>query len=246
MFVLPWVNRTLVGTTDTFTDEGPDEVAAGPEDVNYLLAAVNDYFGQKLTQTDAVATLAGLRPLVSRKAKDPSAVSREFVIIRSPSSLWSIAGGKYTTYRSMAQKLVDRVVSDLGISPAASPSRTARHLLIGAPAEDWQRFRQRECGEMAATYRLDPSLVGHLLDRYGVRARVMAGDDIDSRAWQAVVPGEPDVWAELRYQAQHEMAIRPADHLLRRTRLGLFHPELLSSGGEAKWPLREPSAKLGS
>src|SRR5439155_21104873 len=117
---------------------------------------------------------------------------------------------------------VDRVVTDLGISASASPSRTAQHRLIGSPAEDWERFRERERAEITATYRLEPAIVNHLLDRYGGCARRIACDDSGyAKAWQPVVPGEPEVWAEFRYQSQHEMAVLPDDHLLRRTRLGL-------------------------
>jgi glycerol-3-phosphate dehydrogenase len=223
MFVLPWMNRTLVGTTDTFSDDSPDDVAAAPQDTEYLLAAVNHYFGQSLAGSDVVATMAGLRPLLSGKARDPSAVSREFAVIRSRSGLWSIAGGKYTTYRSMAQNLVDRIVAEGDLANHA-PSRTARHRLIGAPSEEWGRFCTPECEHIAANYQLKPALVRHLIDRYGVRARQIAADHSGNpELWQSVVPGEPEVWAEFRHQSQHEMAIYPADHLLRRTRLGLFH-----------------------
>jgi glycerol-3-phosphate dehydrogenase len=242
MFVLPWMNRTLVGTTDTFTDFGPDELAAEPKDADYLLAATNYYLCRSLSRSDVIATLVGMRPLLNRKAKQPSIASREFAIIRSSTGLWSIAGGKYTTYRSMAEKLVDQVITRLGSSV---PSRTAQYPLIGTPAEDWELFRSRERVEIGKTYRIDPSLTDHLVNRYGVRARSVVEEySADSDLWSAVVSGEPDVWAEFRYQTQHEMAVLPADHLLRRTRLGLFHSDLFAA--ELKWPVPNQSAKLGS
>jgi glycerol-3-phosphate dehydrogenase len=235
MFVLPWMNRTLVGTTDTFCDNRPDDIAADDDDVDYLLTAANYYFGQRFTRPDVLATMAGLRPLLHRNSKDPSAVSREFSIFRSKSGLWSIAGGKYTTYRSMAEALVDRVVTDLGESAPGTECRTAEHRLIGCPAEEWEAFRQRTPRELANRFRLDEPVAAHLVDRYGCQAITLL-DEFANKASsrQPIVAGEPDIRAELQFQAAHEMAIRPADHLLRRTRLGLFHPELLV--GELKWP----------
>jgi glycerol-3-phosphate dehydrogenase len=225
MFVLPWMSRTLVGATDTFFRGGPDELAAEPSDADYLIAAVNHYLGRSLSRSDVIGTLAGLRPLLNQNVKQPSAASREFAIVRSRSGVWSIAGGKYTTYRSMAEKLMDQVVDDLRGSASAVRSRTATHRLIGAPAEDWQQFRNRERQEIITTHGVEPMQIDHLLDRYGVRARSLVTDHIaDTGLWQQVVPGEPEIWAEFHYQARHEMALVPADYLLRRTRLGLFRP----------------------
>jgi glycerol-3-phosphate dehydrogenase len=230
MFVLPWMNRTLVGTTDTFYDDRPDDAAAEPEDVDYLLTAYNHYLAPARSRGDVLATLAGLRPLLRGKARTPSGASREFGIFRAHSGLWSIAGGKYTTYRLMAQSLVDHIVEDLGGSRRTTPCRTAEHRLIGTPAEDWQVFRQRECEQLPERFRVAPEVAAHLVDRYGRRARVLLeefGDD--PTCHQSIIAGEPDIQAELRHQAAHELAQCPADHYLRRTRLGLFHPELVAA-----------------
>jgi glycerol-3-phosphate dehydrogenase len=225
MFVLPWMNRTLVGTTDTFTQEMPDNITASPADTDYLLVAVNHYFGKSLSRRDVINTIAGLRPLLRQNVQQPSAASREFSVVRSASGLWSIAGGKYTTYRSMAEQLTDRIVADLGGSLSGLPSRTASHRLVGAPSQDWCEFRERERSEMIEKYRLEPPVIDHLIDRYGTRARCVVEECDESVAWERVVAREPDVWAEFHYQSRHEMAVRSADHLLRRTRLGLFWPE---------------------
>lgn len=228
LFVLPWMNRTLVGTTDTFYDERPDRVSADAADVSYLLAAYNRYFSPAASTADVLATLAGLRPLLRSRAKQPSAVSREFSVLHSPSGLWTVAGGKYTTYRLMAEKLVDRLVDDLGAAAARAACTTATHRLIGTPDEDWDVFRVREQRMLSEQFQLDPDLAGQLIDRYGCRARTLAAEfGRDASAWSPIIPGEPYVRAELPYQAAHEMAQCPADHFLRRTRLGLFHPELL-------------------
>jgi glycerol-3-phosphate dehydrogenase len=229
LFVIPWMNRTLVGTTDTFFEDRPDAVRPEVEDVAYLLSAYNHYFSPSRTVSEVLASLAGLRPLVRARTAKPSAVSREFSVFRSESGLWSIAGGKYTTYRRMAEYLVDQVVNDLGGSHRATPSCTRGHRLIGAPSEDWKSFRTLEQARLADSDHLDPTIAGHLVDRYGCRARLLVQEYGGVRTlWKPLVTGEPDVMAEWHFQRAHELAQCPADHLLRRSRIGLFHPELLS------------------
>jgi glycerol-3-phosphate dehydrogenase len=243
MFILPWMNRTLVGTTDTFFNDRPDDVGAAGNDVEYLLNAANHYFDQRFTGTDVLATMAGLRPLLRRNSKVPSAVSREFSIFQSKSGLWSIAGGKYTTYRSMAEELVDRVVAGLGESASARACRTAERPLIGCPSEDWSIFRRRELHRLTNDSGLDSQLAAHLLDRYGYRASSLISESRhDPNLWSPIVEGEREIWAELQFQAGHELAVCPADHLLRRTRLALFHPELLNAN--LKWPTSSDSDTL--
>ncbi len=236
MFMLPWMSRTLVGTTDTFYDDRTNDVVADAVDVEYLLAATNHYFDRGFAPHDVIATLAGLRPLLRRRSRDASAVSREFSIYRSASGLWSIAGGKYTTYRSMAEQLVDRVISDFGESAARSSCRTADHRLVGCPDRNWATFRDQETQSLAAMYCMNPQITQQLVDRYGCRAGALLGETgSDEQSRQPIIRGELDIQAELPYHAHHEMAVCVADSLLRRTRLGLLHPEL--SAADLKWPV---------
>ncbi len=243
MFVLPWMNRSLVGTTDTFYNDRPDDVAPMPEDAEYLLRAANYYLSRSFTDRDVLATLSGLRPLLRQNKANPSAVSREFAIFRSRSGLWSIAGGKYTTYRSMAEKLVDRVAATFSETAAATECRTAEHRLIGCPVEEWSTFCESAQNRLEREFGLDEKLAVHLLDRYGCRALSIAADSrVDSKLWSPIIEGEPETWAELQFQAGHELAVYAADHLLRRTRLGLFHPELLEA--DLKWSKSPQSVRL--
>jgi glycerol-3-phosphate dehydrogenase len=134
----------------------------------------------------------------------------------------------------MAEKLVDQLVQDLGGTPAAASCTTATHRLIGTPDEDWAAFRPREQGALAEQFQLAPELAVQLVERYGSRARTLAAEfGRDVSAWSPIVPGEAYVRAELPYQAAYELAQCPADHFLRRTRLGLFHPELLGHKTES-------------
>jgi len=115
MFVIPAGDQAIVGTTDTFTRDKPEEVRATKEDVDYLLASANAYFPDaKLLNEDVVAAWAGIRPLASAKGRNPSSISREHHIERTGKGMISVSGGKLTTYRSMAAEAVDLLFEELG------------------------------------------------------------------------------------------------------------------------------------
>jgi glycerol-3-phosphate dehydrogenase len=228
-FVIPWLGKTLIGTTDTFDDQGPDALKITRQDIEYLLEGHNRYFGPPLEAGDVLGSYAGLRPLIRSRPGDPSALSREFRFIESPGGLLSVAGGKYTTYRRMAEVVSDRVAERLG---RPRRGRTRHHPLDGTPRLPWPEFRRREPVELARRYGLADDAARHLVGRYGRRATDVAAYLADDpNLARPVVAGEPDLRVEFLYQRDHEMALRPADFLLRRTRLGLFHLELLADAG---------------
>ncbi len=131
MFVLPGGTHTIIGTTDTHTEERPDQVRATRADVQYLLDAANAYFPEaKLTSEDVVCAWAGIRPLIAGgNAGDPAGASREHKISVGPRGVIAVTGGKLTTFRSMSEEVVDRVQRYLG--QARTPSETATRLLPG-------------------------------------------------------------------------------------------------------------------
>jgi glycerol-3-phosphate dehydrogenase len=152
-------------------------------------------------------------------------LSREFQLHTSPSGLLTVAGGKYTTYRRMAEVITDTIVRRLGLSRRC---RTRVFRLDGAPEQAWDRFEKTAIASLRLQHRLDDASSRHLVERYGRRAVEVADYVIrHPTLGRAVVNGEPDLLAEFAYQRDHEMALTAADFLLRRTRLGLFHPELL-------------------
>jgi glycerol-3-phosphate dehydrogenase len=115
MFCLPAGPQTIIGTTDTWTDESPEMVHASLDDVDYLLRSANTYFSRaKLTRDDVVSAWAGIRPLARAASTNPSAVSREHSIVTDSSGVIGVTGGKLTTYRSMAAEIVDQVQRSLG------------------------------------------------------------------------------------------------------------------------------------
>jgi glycerol-3-phosphate dehydrogenase len=223
-FAIPWHGRVLLGTTDTFTDEPPDRLTVTPAEEAYLLDGYNHHFDPALSAEAVCGRFAGLRPLLRAEKGGPSARSREWRLFEGPSGVLSAAGGKYTTYRSMAEAVTDRVAGRLGVT---RPCRTARHRLDGAPEYAWESFAAAEPVALARDG-LELELARHLVNRYGRRARdVAAVVRREPGGSRPVVAGEPDVRGEWAYQRESELALCPADHLLRRTRLGLCHPELL-------------------
>jgi glycerol-3-phosphate dehydrogenase len=227
LFVIPWLGKTLIGTTDTVPDERPDALAVRPEEVAYLLEAHNHYFAPPLQTGAVLGAFAGLRPLIRSRPGEPSSLSREFRLFRSPSGLLSVAGGKFTTYRRMAEIVTDAVARRLG---RRRPGRTRRFRLDGAPQGPWPDFAQAEVAVLARRHGLRQEAAQHLVGRYGRRAAdVAAYLEPDPKLAEPVAAGEPDLRVEFVYHREHEMAIYPADYLLRRTRLGLFRPELRSA-----------------
>lgn len=233
-FVIPWHSglrpsagggKTLIGTTDTAFDGNPDHLTVTLEDIEYLLKGFNHFFSSSWDQKAVLGSFVGLRPLIRAGTDSPSAISREFRIFTSPSGLVSVAGGKYTTYRHMAEVVTDAIVRRLG---QRRYCRTRDFRLDGAPEQPWNQFEAAEVALLTWRHGLAAPSAHHLVNRYGRRASQVAEYlSQDPNFGKAIAPGEPDLWAEVVYQRDREMAIHPADHFLRRTRLGLSHPRLL-------------------
>jgi glycerol-3-phosphate dehydrogenase len=220
-FVIPWLGKTLIGTTDTFASETADDLTVTDADVRYLLAGYGRHFSHALLPRDVLGTFVGLRPLIRARPGEPSHLSREFRLWRSPSGMLHVAGGKYTTYRRMAEIVTDAVMRGLGLP--CRTGRTREFRLDGAVNDPTLHVYPP-----SAAYPLPEGAWQHLLSRYGRRAHDVAAYLADDPALvQPVVEGEPELRVEFVYQRRHEMALFPEDFLLRRTRLGLFHPQLL-------------------
>jgi glycerol-3-phosphate dehydrogenase len=237
LFVIPWLGKTLIGTTDTDSEEPPEALTAAPAEIDYLLRAHNHYFSPPLAPGDVLGSFAGLRPLLRARPAEPSSRSREWRLFWSPSGLLTAAGGKYTTYRHMAEVITDAVMEGLG---RRARCRTAHQPLDGAPTVPWWEFEGAETKSLAAQHGLREESARHLVHRYGRRAAdVAAYLARDPALAEPVVEGEPDLRAEFVYQREEEMAMGEADYLLRRMRLGMFRPDLLrgTAGGAGPTPL---------
>lgn len=140
LFVIPWGERLIVGTTDTDYTGAPEDVATGSNDIAYVLRTVNEVFPSVgLSATDIVGTWAGLRPLIANPDGSPSDISRKHLISQPKPGWWDVAGGKLTTYRLMAEQTVDAIVARLGGS--RKRCRTAAEpLLPGADDAEHSRI----------------------------------------------------------------------------------------------------------
>ena len=115
LFVLPWGERTIVGTTDTDYQGRPEDVRTTAADIDYLLKTLNRFFpGARLTEADIISSYSGLRPLIADPHGKPSDISRSHQILNPSKGWWDVAGGKLTTYRLMAEQTVDRIAQFLG------------------------------------------------------------------------------------------------------------------------------------
>ena len=137
LFVLPWGERVIIGTTDTDYRGTPEDVSVEAADVAYVLRTVNEFFPKvDLREADIVSSWAGLRPLIANPDGSPSDISRAHQIRCPEPGWWDIAGGKLTTYRLMAEQAVDQIVKAIGVT--AKPCRTALEPLL--LAEDMTAF----------------------------------------------------------------------------------------------------------
>ena len=217
MFVLPWGDVTIVGTTDTDDPVSPDDVAARPEDVLYLVRSANAIFpNARLGVEDVIAAWAGLRPLLSNPGRDAGSVPREHRIDSSPGGLVTIAGGKLTTYRAMAEQVVDLVAKRLrALDRRTLPTHSATALvpLPGGEVADLAALT-----EQITLEGLDAPAATHLVALYGAEATAVAKLMVDDPALAApLAPGLPWRAAEVVHQARREMALTVSDVLIRRS-----------------------------
>jgi glycerol-3-phosphate dehydrogenase len=217
LFLLPWSEHWLVGTTDTDDDGSRESPTVELADVEYLLGQANRWLSRPLVLEDVVGVYAGLRPLVSSGDADTTQLSRGHVVMRPVPGFIAIAGGKYTTYRTMARDAVDAVAEQL--PGEVEQCRTDQIPLVGAEGfrTEWAT-RVRRAGEAG----LDVVSVERLLRRHGDRTEAVLGLVAADRS--LAEPLHPDgrvIRAEAVVAARDEGARSLADVLVRRTRLAV-------------------------
>ncbi|HDN79854.1 MAG TPA: glycerol-3-phosphate dehydrogenase/oxidase [Chloroflexi bacterium] len=218
VFILPWGDFTIVGTTDTDYQGDLDRVCAEPEDVEYLLEAVNYALPEiSLKEEDIISTYAALRPLAFGGAQSPYDVSRKHRIFKSPSGMLWIAGGKLTTFRKMAYDLVNATQKVLAREYGVYPSRgCTTHLTplpggANPPDESTIRALEERVGEKAARY---------LASSYGDELpRVLELVEGNPSLGEPLVEGLPYIKAQVILAVEEEMALTLQDLLIRRTRI---------------------------
>jgi len=217
LFVIPWGRHWIVGTTDTDWDLDLAHPAASRADIDYLLDAVNTVLRHPLTHEDVEGVYAGLRPLLSGESDATSTLSREHAVAMTAPGLVTIAGGKYTTYRSMAKNAVDLAAHAL---PGRVPeSVTDRTPLIGAIGYFALHNRRHA---LAATSGLHVVRIEHLLGRYGsLTEDLLAMIADDATLGEPIAGAEDHLKVEVVYAASHEGALHLDDVLTRRTRISI-------------------------
>ncbi len=227
LFAIPWLGRLLVGTTDV-------EVASGQvldvtrDEVDYLLRHLNRYFSVQYTVADIVSVFSGMRPLVRAKgSRETKKLIRAHEIeVDKGSGLVSILGGKWTTYRAMAEDTIDAVGRELGSS---TPSKTRELRLAGGEGYTTEHWRL-----LASVYGMREVTARHLAEKFGNEAEaVLALTNEDPNLKSPIVAGGAPILAEVVYCARSEMAVTIEDVLARRFGLQMFDWELAVAAAPA-------------
>lgn len=217
-FIVPWAGNYLIGTTDERFEGDLDHVVASEEEISYLIDSTNQVIpAAQLTRRDVLWTYAGVRPLPYEPGVPEAKLTRKHVFRRDEHvpDVISVAGGKLTTHRSLAEEAVELIFETLGWPAPAC--RTAAEPLPGGRVGDWPRFAAR----FRAGSGLPPDVADHLLDVYGVRAADVLGYAAHDPRLRARLPGTEALAAEIPFGVRSELATSLTDLYLRRTMIGL-------------------------
>src|SRR5690606_38367995 len=178
VFAIPREGKAYVGTTDTFYDSDPINPQMTKEDLDYLLKAINFMFPDvKVSEKDVESNWAGVRPLIWEEGKDPSEISRKDEIWESESGLMTIAGGKLTGYRKMAEKIVDHLADKFKTEEQIlfSPCETKHLKISGGDVGGSGKFKQfiKEQTQEGIKVGLAESEAEQLVARYGSNVHVL-------------------------------------------------------------------------
>ncbi|HVP53785.1 MAG TPA: FAD-dependent oxidoreductase [Candidatus Eisenbacteria bacterium] len=217
IFAIPWLGRLLVGTTDDEVTHD-DELVVKRSEAEYLLQQLNRYLSRPFASNDIVGGFAGVRPLVSqgKGAKTKKLIREHEVEVDRESGLISVLGGKWTTYRAMAEDAVDAVQQQLGLSMGGCITRDRR--LSGS-----EGYSDAYPRTLADSYGVPKATARHLSEKLGTRAAaVLELAKREPELAQPVVEEYPAILAEIAYAARFEMAATLDDVLERRTGLQFY------------------------
>ncbi|GAA5115811.1 glycerol-3-phosphate dehydrogenase/oxidase [Alloalcanivorax gelatiniphagus] len=242
LFVIPWEQFWIIGTTDTSWDLDLAHPAASKKDIDYLLGHVNTLLKDPLDHRDVVGVYAGLRPLLKAVAKqgegnggETTKLSREHTVANPVPGLVLVAGGKLTTYRVMAKDAVDHAIRDFDAMPASITDRVPLMGAWGYEARTVQRVA------LSRSSGLDIGVVDHLLGRYGgLVDEVLALIQRRPELGEPLPGAEHYLRAEVLYAVTHEGARHLDDVLARRTRVSI---ETFDRGVAAARPSAELMAE---
>ena len=239
-FVIPWMENSLIGTTDTDYAGDLDSVVADSEDIQYLLEEARRFFpGIDFQEGKIITTFAGLRPLV-RRGGAPSDVSRKHVVETSFSGLFFVIGGKYTTYRKIAMDCVNRILKRLkgsgaagdgagaGLTPRREIAERQARPVSSRPHFSPELYPLYGSGEIsespqvaAGRFGLPIETVQYLMEKYGTRyVDVLKLTENRLELKNPICSCSPAIGAQIVYSIETEMAQTPEDIIHRRLGLG--------------------------
>ncbi len=213
LFALPWQGRCLVGTTDLPADT-TEHPRPSEEEIDYLIEHANRYFGMKIARSDLLTAFAGLRPLVRKEGVTSTArLLREFATELSESGLLTITGGKWTSYRAMAEHTVNMAAKILNEERAEC--RTHDYKVVGSRGE-----RSRIVKSLIDSG-IEERSARYLYSRYGDRSTKIAQIAKKEGLHRCIHPGFPAIEAEIPYTVEYEYVKRPLDYLARRCNMAM-------------------------
>ena len=228
IFFLPWQGNTIAGTTDA-----PTKVMANPlpkeEEIDWILSECRNYLSPEIEirRGDVLAAWSGIRPLVrDPAAKNTESLVRNHMINVSPSGLLTIAGGKWTTYRQMAEETVDTAIESFGLKPPRAQKCVTEGIKLTG-AEYWHPLLYIA---LVQKYGMETDVAKHLCENYGDRAFVVAslakstGNRWPQRG-SRLIESYPFDEAEIRYAVKYEYAMTATDVLARRMRLAFLNAQ---------------------
>ncbi len=223
VFLVPWPDHWLIGTTDAPYDGPPDRPAAASEEVDRLLETVNATLDVGLSLADVVGTYAGLRPFIAPAGGSTVKASREHAVTVDDEGVVRVGGGKYTTYRVMARDVVDAA---LGAHEARRrPSDTAERRLVGAADRPGLDALAAALGERPELAAIHPEAAARLVARHGTQAEAVVALGTELDLVRPLLPGRPFLEAEVAWAARHELAGSVDDVLSRRLRVSAELPD---------------------
>jgi glycerol-3-phosphate dehydrogenase len=247
IFFLPWQGNTIAGTTDTPCDINQNPIA-GEEEINWILSEVKNYLKPEITvrRGDVLAAWSGIRPLVRdpNKAKSEGLV-RNHLVTTSESGLITCSGGKWTTYRQMAEETVDEALKEFKLStgPLPNPPRVSGSEGFN-DAANLNGTCQTHQVRLVGAHGWSKTLFINLIQHYGIETEVAKhlAESYGDRAWQVAALCEPTdqrfpvrgnriselypfVDGEVRYAMRHEYAETAVDVIARRTRLAFLNAQ---------------------
>nr|GEX64523.1 glycerol-3-phosphate dehydrogenase SDP6, mitochondrial [Tanacetum cinerariifolium] len=230
VFMLPWLGRTVAGTTDSNTS-----ITMLPEphedEIEFILDAICDYLNVKVRRTDVLSAWSGIRPLATDpNAKNTESISRDHVVCEDYPGLVTITGGKWTTYRSMAEDAVNAAIKSGKLNPANS-SLTSNVRLVGGDgwdpafftvlAQEYVRMKVSHTGKVVPGV-MDTAAAKHLSHSYGTKGENVAAIAQKENLGKRLAHGYPYLEAEVAYCARNEYCESAVDFIARRSRLAFL------------------------